>query len=97
MDDAKPEILTREKGIKENIIPTGRKFAVVPDKQLGLCWIKFIDGKGGSIPAELSGAYTGRMRAQQALTDFVTRFWDLSDSASKKPKVTNTVSNANAG
>jgi hypothetical protein len=90
------EVLTRKKGLREGIMPTGRKLGVVPDRQMALHWVQYVDGKGGTLPYELQGSFTGRMKAQQALDEFLVKFWDISENASRKPKVTsNDTTNAN--
>lgn len=91
--DAKSELLTREVGLRDFITPTGRKLDAVPDAQRSLFWIKFVDGKGGQLPQALAGSFTGKYRAEMAIREFITEFWDISDAASKKPKVTSNVTN----
>jgi hypothetical protein len=78
------EVLTREVGIRNNVLPTGRKLGVVPDRQHGLFWIRWIDGKQGGIPDEIASAWTSPARAQEAIQNYVTRFWNISDNSTKK-------------
>lgn len=85
------EVLTREIGLRDGITPTGRKLVPVPDPQRGMYWIRYADGKGGQLPAQVAGAYTGLTRAEVALKEFLEMFWDLSDAASRKTKVTSNV------
>jgi hypothetical protein len=80
------EVLKREDCINKGIIPTGRKFGVFVDGSSSFYWVRFADGKGGQVPNELSGAFTGKVRADDALREYVKRFWDISENASKKSR-----------
>lgn len=82
---AESEVLTRDKAIPENILPTGRKLGIVPVKTgHGLYEITYTDGKGGVVPNDLVGRFTGTRWAQDALNRFLEEMWDMSDKASKK-------------
>jgi hypothetical protein len=86
------EVLTRDKAIPHNVLPTGRKVGIVPVKGSGMVTIAYVDNKqGGSIPDRYTGRYTGLSMANKDLKKFVTEFWDLSDSSQKKKPLADAV------
>jgi hypothetical protein len=94
MDDSTQEVvvLTKESGIASNTIPTGRVLGLVPIPQSSMVQIQFVDGKPGGIPDEIGGIYTSVRYAQNHLTDYVKRFWSLSELATKKRPSSNAIS-----
>jgi hypothetical protein len=79
-------VLTRETALPLFTSPTGRSFKIQPWlTNPGLYEIAYSDKKPGEMPRELVGKlYTSRKRAEEALTKYLTEFWDLSDSNKKK-------------
>lgn len=77
-------VLTREIGLKENTLPTGRKLEVVGLSQAGLYKIK-AEG-AGTLPKKFAGTYTSRPRAESDMKKYLREFWDTSDSVKRKEK-----------
>lgn len=91
------EVLTKDKGLKENLLPTGRKLGIVLVPGTSLYRIKFVDNKQGDVPQEYSGKYTSRVYAEKDLKDYVESFWTMSESVSQKQQNKKTLSlNQNA-
>ena len=86
------QVLTMKEGLETNTIPTGRVLGLVPIPQTSMVEIKYIDGKAGQVPGEIGGSYTSTRFAQNHLTDYVKRFWLLSEQATKKRPSTNAIS-----
>lgn len=80
------EVLTKEKAAPLGILPTGRKVGVKHTRGVGMYEIKFDDDKGGEVPDELKGRYTGIHYAQRELKRYVEAMWDMSDSIARKNK-----------
>jgi hypothetical protein len=81
------EVLNKEYGMLNNISPQGRKLGWIPlESNPSLLEIHFVDDKGGRVPDELGGLWTGARQAQEAIQIYLTKFWDTSDkiAASKK-------------
>jgi hypothetical protein len=89
---AESEVLTRDKAIPQNILPTGRKLGVVPVKGKGLYALAYMDEKPGSLPDQYKGTYTGLSQATKDLKKFVHDLWDVSDQATKKKPLSDAVS-----
>jgi len=82
--DAIDEVLTKEKALPLNILPTGRKVGVAHVRGTGMYELKYVDGKGGEVPDEYKSRYTGTHYAMAAAKKFVKELWDISEKASKK-------------
>jgi hypothetical protein len=93
--DTATEVLTRAKGLKEQLLPTGRKLGVVPVRGLSMYQLAYSDGKGGEIPDEYKSKFTSYAYAQRELNRFLVDFWDVSDRAQSKKK-TITLNHTNA-
>lgn len=86
------EVLTRDKAIPDNILPTGRKVGPIPVRGTAFFTIGYVDGKAGKVPEEYQGNYTGIRQAEKDIKRFVRELWDVSDKAqSKKPLANNAV------
>ena len=83
------EVLTREIGLETNTAPNGRKLGIVMQPHNPAMFeIKYVDDKvGGGLPTELQGLWTGNRQAQEAITQYLTKFWNTSDEAGPKKKV----------
>lgn len=78
------EVLTRETAIPNKTTPTGRVIGCVPlEHNPAMLTIRFVDGKGGEVPEPLQGLWTGLRQADEAIKDYLTKFWNTSDEASK--------------
>ena len=86
VESDKEEILTSEKGMKENLLPTGRKLGVVPVKGFSMYKIAYVDGKGGEIPAQYASNFTTLTYATRELKRFLFDLWAVSDKVSSKRK-----------
>jgi hypothetical protein len=82
------EILTRDKAAPLGILPTGRKVGVTHSRGVGMYELKFTDEKGGELPDEIKGRFTGIHYAQKELKRYVEAMWDISDNAARKNKKT---------
>lgn len=80
---AEVEVLTRDKAIREGVLPTGRKVGIVPIRGYNLYEIKYIDGNG-EIPDAYKSRYTALHYADKELKRFLNDFWDISDKATRK-------------
>jgi len=89
---AESEVLTRDKAIPENVLPTGRKLGILPVKGSGRYMLAYVDGKPGSLPDQYTGTYTGVSQAERDLKRFVSALWDVSDKATKKKPLSDAVS-----
>lgn len=84
------EVLTKDKAVPQNILPTGRKVGMVHSKGSGRVTIGYVDGKPGKLPEEYQGEYTGLSQAERDIKRFVKALWDVSEKAqTKKPLSTN--------
>lgn len=85
MTQTQPTLLTRAIGIQNLTTPTGRTLSAV--KYLAnpnLLKIAYVDGKGGTLPDNLTGLYTNSKTACADITKYVTEFWDISDEQAFK-------------
>jgi len=81
------EILTRAKGLFDNISPTGTKYVVEPwPSNNALYRIRSVNKPGFEV-LELSGHFTSAARAQSTLTKFLTDRWNESDEVADKNRV----------
>lgn len=86
MTENKVEILTRTKGLLDNISPTGVKYIVEQFPSNNALWrIRSLNKTGPEI-LELSGHFTASARAQAVLTRYLNRQWDMSDEIAEKHK-----------
>lgn len=82
------DILTREEAIPKNTAPNGRVLGWIPlEHNPSMLVISFVDGKGGEVPEGLQGLWTGMRQAQEAITQYLIKFWNISDKQDPKKKV----------
>lgn len=84
------EVLTSEKAIPLNILPTGRKVGYVPVRGLNMYELRYVDGKPGALPEECNGRFTSIKLAEQAIRNYVSGLWEISDRSGKKKTSPNT-------
>ena len=81
------DLLTRETAIPAKTTPTGRVLGWIPlEHNPAMLEIKFVDGKGGEVPSELQGLWTGFRQADEAIQMYLVKFWNTSDAAKSKSK-----------
>lgn len=86
MEENEVNVLTRDKAVSQNILPTGRKVGVTPVRGTAFVSIGYVDGKPGKVPDEYQGMYTGIAQAQKDINKFVNELWNVSDNATKQAK-----------
>lgn len=79
------EVLTRDVAIPNFTTPTGRKYSIAPSDIVPGTYK--VVSEVGDLPAELSGAFTGRMRAERAIHNYLVALWNYSDHKAEKKKV----------
>jgi hypothetical protein len=77
------EVLTRSKGLMQNISPTGVQYKVVQCLYNNALY-QIKSDKVGPELKELSGLYTSSWRAQRDLTKYLNEFWAMSDTKKSK-------------
>ena len=78
-DDAK-QVLTREIGLRDWVTPTGRSVEIHYTNNL----YSFKLTGSGAQPPETADRQTSYSRISAKVTEYLTKFWDMSDSKSKK-------------
>jgi hypothetical protein len=78
------EVLTRARGLIDNISPTGVKYIVEDCKHNPAIKQIRSTNKTGPEVLELSGHWTSNSKAQTALTRYLIKFWDMSDEQMTK-------------
>lgn len=91
MAESEVEVLTRDKAVPQNILPTGRKVGPIPVRGSSMFTIGYVDDKPGKVPEEYQGRYTGIKQAEKDIQRFVRELWDVSDNAKQKKPLSNAV------
>jgi hypothetical protein len=75
-----------DKVFYETTTATGRKIGVVNSESHGLFKVALVDGKGGDLPDNLKGRFTGVRFAQEAIDAFVARTFSEVEARTRKTK-----------
>lgn len=73
------ELLTREIGVRDGILPTGTKVRLKNNLQ-GFT----LSLENGPVPQKYQGTWTSRLAAEKMLQQYVSDFWDLSEKTDAK-------------
>jgi hypothetical protein len=84
-DPEEVQVLTREYAMPLNLTPMGRELGIVPIPASSMWRIGYVDGKGGNVPFELASHFTSLRYAQNNLTLYLLKLWDMSDSKKRTP------------
>jgi hypothetical protein len=80
------EVLNRVQGLKEGILPTGRKVGIVPVPGTSMYELRYTDGKPGQVPERYNSRFTSQVWANKFKESWLTEFWDMSDQQAAKLK-----------
>ncbi len=86
MDANKITIPNKRDGLLQNYSPTGTKYGFKQVEYNNALYKIVVESTGGSLPEKLSGLYTSAKQAQTALTGYLVKMWEVSDSAAAKHK-----------
>lgn len=95
MATTKPELLTRENSIRNNIDPRGVQWGIFPQDGRSLLLVyatkkddlgKTIPDMRYQIPAECAGEWTHQNKAQHAIEVYLDRAWRESEEADQRLK-----------
>lgn len=89
MADAPAKVLSRDEAITSNTTPTGRVLGVKMLGEYGLYKVKYVDGRGGEVPAEVNGLYTKGEYARADMLRYLSEMWDMSEEAANKARLKN--------
>lgn len=80
------EVLTRAKGLLNNISPTGVQYVIEPVPTGQALYRIRSKNKTGPEVIDLAGTFTSVSKAQTILTKYLNEVWEYSDSVAAKSK-----------
>ena len=77
------EVLTRDNAIPANKSPTGVTYNIVPLAH-NPSLFQIVGDKGGLTPEKLEGLWTGTRQAQEAISEYLVKMWNMADEATEE-------------